>query len=86
VIATTDLLLTMSSNLNALTLAGPRPASARDGGGPFGHPAGVSEGSPKQQLDVGVEAAEFVRCPPRQRVVYSRIDAEQDRLPVSVHE
>lgn len=50
------------------------------------HPAGVGQGAPEQQLDVGVETAELVRRPPRERVVHRRIDTEEYLLSVSTHE
>jgi hypothetical protein len=52
----------------------------------LGHPARIGKGSPQQQLDLRVEAAELIRRPPTQRVVDGRIEAEQDRLAFPVHE
>jgi hypothetical protein len=52
----------------------------------FGHPACIGKGSPQQHLDLRVEAAELIRRPSTQRVVHGRIEAEQDRLAIPVHE
>jgi len=51
-----------------------------------GHPARIGKGLPQQHLDLRVEAAELIRRPPTQRVVYGWIEAEQDRLAIPVHE
>jgi hypothetical protein len=49
------------------------------------HPARVVERSPKQHLDVGVEAAELVSGPPGQGIVDGRIDAQQDLFALMAH-
>jgi hypothetical protein len=51
-----------------------------------GHPAGVVEGTPKQHLDVGVEAAEVVSGPARQGVVHRGVDAQQHLFALAAHE
>ena len=77
---------TGSPGVRRLTLASPRPASARQRGGLLRHPAGVGEGASKEQLDLGIEAAELFRRPPGQCVVHRRVDAEENRLAVPSHE
>jgi hypothetical protein len=69
-----------------LAIGGQWPTSARQRGSMSGHPARIGKGSPQQRLDLRVEAAELIRRPPTQRVMHGRIEAEQDRLAVSVHE
>jgi hypothetical protein len=69
-----------------LAISGQWPTSARQGGSIPGHPARISQGLPQQQLDLCVEAAELIRRPPTQRVMHDRIEAEQERLAVPVHE
>jgi len=69
-----------------LALGGQWPTSARQRGSIPGHPARIGQGSPQQYLDLRVEAAKLIRRPPPQRVMHSRIEAEQDRLAVLVHE
>jgi len=69
-----------------LAIGGQWPTSARQRDSMPGHPARISQGSPQQQLNLCVEAAELIRGPPTQRVVHGRIEAEQDRLAVSGHE
>jgi hypothetical protein len=44
------------------------------------HPARVAEGTPQQELDLGVGAAQFVCRPLGDRVVYRRVESEQDLL------
>jgi hypothetical protein len=64
----------------------PRPAAPRQWAGLLRHAAGVCEGAAKQELDLGVEAAELICGPARKRVVYSRVDAEEDGLALTTHE
>jgi hypothetical protein len=45
-----------------------------------GHPAGVGQGPPEQELDLGVGAAQLVPGPPGQGVVHGRVQPEQDAL------
>jgi hypothetical protein len=81
-----SILITLSTRFRRLALVSPRPASPRQGGGLLRHPAGVGEGTSKEQFDLGVEAAKLVLCPPSQCVVHGRVDAEEDRLAVAGHE
>jgi hypothetical protein len=50
-----------------------------------GHPADVIEGAPKQQLDVGIEAAELVGGPAGQSVMDRRVDPQQHLLALLAH-
>jgi hypothetical protein len=63
-----------------------RPAAPREWAGLLRHSAGVCEGAAKQELDLGVEAAELVCGPARERVAHSRVDAKEDRLALATHE
>jgi hypothetical protein len=42
-----------------------------------GHPAGLGEGAPEQELDTGAGAAQLVGRSARERVVDGRVEAEQ---------
>ncbi len=73
----------------------PGRASAATGGRPAapghrprlpGHPACVVEGTPKQHLDVSVEAAELVSRPAREGIVHRWIDAQQHLFALAAHE
>jgi hypothetical protein len=55
-------------------------AGAADLPGAGGHPAGVGQGAPQQELDLGVGAARFVAGPAGQGVVHGRVHPEQDVL------
>jgi hypothetical protein len=43
-----------------LAIGGRWPASARQWGSMLGHPARIGKGSPQQQLNLRVEAAELI--------------------------
>jgi len=51
-----------------------RPSHAAD---VAGHPAGPGEGTPEQELDMGVGAAQLAGRPVRERAVDGRVEAEQ---------
>jgi len=51
-----------------------RPSHAAD---VAGHPAGLGEGTPEQELDMGVGAAQLAGRPVRERAVDGRVEAEQ---------
>jgi hypothetical protein len=63
-----------------------RPATPREWARLLRHSAGVCERAAEQKLDLGVEAAQLVCCPARERVVHSRVDAKEDRLALTTHE
>jgi hypothetical protein len=42
----------------------------------FGHPPGVGKRLTQQHLDLGIDAAELVACPPDECVVDGRVEAE----------
>jgi hypothetical protein len=51
----------------------------------LGHPVGIVERSPKENLDLGVEAAELVRGPPGERVMDGGIEAQRNLLALAAH-
>jgi len=52
----------------------------------LGHAVDLGESPAKDELDVRVEAAEFIGRPARQGVMDGRIDTQQDRFAVPPHE
>jgi hypothetical protein len=44
---------------------------------PAGQAAGLGQRAAEQVLDLGVSAAQVIACPPGQRVVHGRVEAEQ---------
>jgi hypothetical protein len=53
--------------------------------GLLGHPAGLVEGPSKENLDLGVEAAELISGPPGQRVVNGGVETQRDLLSLAAH-
>jgi hypothetical protein len=51
----------------------------------LGHPTGIVQRPPKENLDLGVEAAEFVGGPPGERVMDRRVEAQRDLLALAAH-
>ena len=45
-----------------------------------GQPASIGQGTPKQELDLRVRAAQLIRCPPGQSVVNGRVQPKQQAL------